>query len=271
MEGLRLGFISFFFLYLSNFAHCEVNGGNLGHRVGAGKGEYHKHLPENSLEALKAALLGSFGGGRGTLPIQFFSAFRYLEFDIQETADGELVLFHDKKLSRMLPNQGSNSQVYLKVLERLRKQGRRGVNTKDLKIKDLTIRELSALNLQGNLYWKIARLEDFLSASLVWGLKRPIAVDIKYLQTDRAKRNLIEVLGQYREDLNNRNELQFSNKYDLDPSGVSFLAFPSRFSEAFGERRTQLRRKWCALFRENGHRKIYRAAFHSKDLCQDDL
>ena len=56
-------FLGAFFLqsHLNLAAASGVSGRNLGHRVGAGKGEYHKNLPENSISALKAALLGLEG------------------------------------------------------------------------------------------------------------------------------------------------------------------------------------------------------------------
>ena len=74
---------------------------NCGHKGGY---DCMKELPENSL-----ALLNQIE------TLQRDPNFKYLQFDIRETNDKKLVVFHDKKLRRMLPNVGYNVDVYKKI------------------------------------------------------------------------------------------------------------------------------------------------------------
>ena len=60
---------------------------NRGHRACGGAGEAFPDLPENSVASLEAGLSGD-----GDQSLQHSTAFSYLEFDVQETKDGELVL-----------------------------------------------------------------------------------------------------------------------------------------------------------------------------------
>ena len=69
---------------------------NLGHRGG---GDYFDFLPENSL----ATLVASLHGVGDNDPIQTRKEFIYLEFDVRETYDNEIVVFHDKLSCRLLP------------------------------------------------------------------------------------------------------------------------------------------------------------------------
>ena len=109
-------FITIFILPLNNsFSFSR----NLGHRVGAGSGEFHKDLPENSLIAMKAALIGRDDDPPGIFPLQFNSRFFYMEFDVQETADGELVVFHDKHIKRMIPNNEKNKKAGSIIIKKL--------------------------------------------------------------------------------------------------------------------------------------------------------
>lgn len=70
----------------------------IGHRGAAG------HAPENTLAALEKGI------GLGV---------DLVEFDVQRTNDGALVLFHDRKLGQLIPGRGSIADSTLRELERL--------------------------------------------------------------------------------------------------------------------------------------------------------
>ncbi len=65
-----------------------VNAGNLGHRLG---GDIYK--PENTLYAYNKALKS----------LQNKKEFKNVEFDIRESKDGELIVFHDQTINRIVP------------------------------------------------------------------------------------------------------------------------------------------------------------------------
>ncbi len=87
---------------------------NIGHRAGAeGYDGQHCENTIQSLEAL-AALDHSSKGGE-----LLRDALHYVEIDVQETADGELVVMHDMHLRRAFPHRGPNVAAF----EQLRAQG----------------------------------------------------------------------------------------------------------------------------------------------------
>lgn len=251
--------------------HKEVSGANIGHRVGAGKGERNSHLPENSLIALRAALLVNTLGRKVhagvELPIQFLPEFRYLEFDIQETRDGELVLFHDRTLARMIPYHGENQKKLDRLAKELGKSSGRNVDPKKIKISHLTVNQLQTLDLNGIPGEKVPTLREFLTAALHWGLVKPITLEIKYLKSDKARETLIAEAARFRDLWLQKTIVEFSPRYDLDPSGVGFLSFPAKFSANFGKKGSPSRFYWCQRFKHYGFERVYRTIFHSVDLC----
>jgi hypothetical protein len=252
---------------------------NIGHRVGAGSGEVNSHLPENSLIALKVALLGSPAserliGGRKIVrpalsPIQFRSDFVYLEFDVQETYDGELVLFHDRTVQRMVPYDGENQKKLDRLALEIGKGISQRIDPKELKISQLTLSQLKTLDLAGVPGEKVPTLKEFLNGALAWGLVKPLTLEIKYLRTDKAKETMISELARFRDLWLQKHRVEFENKYDLDPSGVGFLSFPSKFKKAFGKKGSAERKYWCQRFNQHGFKKIYRTIFHSENLCSN--
>lgn len=246
---------------------------NLGHRVGAGNGEYHEHLPENSSSALRAALLGA--GKSGNNPIQYHSNFKYLEFDVQETRDGHLVLFHDKSLKRMLPANSKNKKAISSIIKEIRKQvfhprdlevdGK--IKYKKLGIKDLSLEQLKRLVLSGTLSEKVPTLEEFIFSARELGLVKPLVLEIKSIRSDAAKWKVIELLASFRDEYFSRTDVVFEKGYDMSPTGVGFLSFPKAFSKSFGKEGSKDRVGWCKILKDFGFKKIYRAYFHSKNLC----
>lgn len=124
-------------------------GDGIGHRVGA-EGYDGKHF-ENTIEAFESLArrdaAGEFDDGTVHFP--------YYEIDVQETRDGELVLFHDPNLLRGFPNVGPNVEAY----NALRSEGITPVTSS---IADLTFEQLSTLHLGGRKGLHVPKLADFL-------------------------------------------------------------------------------------------------------------
>ncbi|HAZ12453.1 MAG: hypothetical protein A2X86_16865 [Bdellovibrionales bacterium GWA2_49_15] len=231
---------------------------NIGHRVAAGEGEYHEALPENSLIALKTALLGKTYNGH---PLQFHPNFSYLEFDVQETADGQLVLFHDRKIDRMFPQNSINGPSIQKIL----KSGHKSYD--QLTIHDLTLEQLQTLVLKNSQGERIATLDNFLQGCLRWGLIRPVTLEIKYFYTDAAREYLLETYSAFKENFLGRVRVIKTKNYDLDPTGVGFLSQKSNLQDSFNFNNAQKKAYWCDRFRNAGFSTIPQIILHWNNLC----
>ena len=239
---------------------------NLGHRAGAGLLNVHADLPENSLVALKAALLGR----DGKPPIQFLDDFIYLEVDVQETADHHIVLFHDRGLTRMLPSDASNIEAYRTILEDKGVQARTGRMrpcVRDLDIQRLTLAQIQRLSLRGSTGEQVPELETFLKKCRTWGLKKPLTIDIKHLHSDLARERLICLAKIFREDYMDRADIIFETGYNLSPSGVSLIAHPHNFARSCGDEGTEIRAKWSETLFANDFEGVHQAVFHGTNLC----
>ena len=173
------------FIFLLFIALPTAIQANWGHRGGH---RYFKHLPENSLIALESSLAGGLHG-RG---IQSDERFMYLEFDIQETLDGYLIVFHDRTLGRMIPTIGSNADSYKALRKDLGFMQRTGHKRhKDFAVKNLTLAQLKTFHLKGPPGQRIPTLEEYLDAVRRFKLKKPMFIDIKLLRTEEARRRLV--------------------------------------------------------------------------------
>jgi glycerophosphoryl diester phosphodiesterase len=232
---------------------------NIGHRVGAGHRGYYKALPENSIVALKAALIGF----DHYAPLQDRSDFIYVEFDLQETADGEIVLFHDKGFKRMLPNNSINRDAIELILSEpatiKRMKGKN--NYKNLQIKHLTLKQIQTLILAQTTTERVPTLQYFLQKSLQWNIKKPMTFEIKYFQTHATRLKLIKLVKEYKNIYITQQDIKFENKFDMDKSGISFLAFKRNLKKSFPLK------KWCPIFKENGFGSVFRPITHS-NLCR---
>lgn len=227
---------------------CSVNAKNLGHRAGGGKKEYYSHLPENSLIALQHSIEG----------IQFHKDFLYLEFDIQETADGRVVVFHDKSIKRMISyeqNKKELDQIYSELGLSTKLFGR-----KKLKVKDLTFEQLRRLHLTDHPDQKVPTLEEFLSLSKEQGLIKPMAVELKYIRSEATKLRILKLLKDFNESYMKNTDIIFEKKYDM-PFRVGFLSFRSKFKKIFGKNK-----KWCEIIKKSGLHGVFKPGSH-KNLC----
>jgi hypothetical protein len=134
------------FLVFTALIHTHSDG--VGHRVGAHG--YTAAAPENSIEALR--ILAVADGLRA------FDAehFPYIEFDVQETADGELVLFHDPLVAAAFPDGGPNVEAWAALREA-------GLKRITATVQDLTAAQLGTqLHLGGCTGAHVPTLRQFL-------------------------------------------------------------------------------------------------------------
>jgi len=129
---------------------------NLGHRTGESK-----YFPENSLEQLNNSLLY----------LEHLPHFRYWEFDVRETIDSVLIVFHDESLKRMTGIKGKVSKT-----------------------------KYAELPLLWGIY-KIPTLQEVLD-QLHNRATKPIMVEIKRIKTKEAKHNLINMVDKLRDNHN---------------------------------------------------------------------
>jgi glycerophosphoryl diester phosphodiesterase len=269
---LHLITIASVLLLLSN----SLCASNIGHRASGGESDGLPHLPENSLIALQTALTGENGGEA----LQFRENFDYLEFDIRETFDGELVVFHDRDIKRMVDYQGTNQAVIDEILAdqefQQRKKGKscipiikicfkRNVSYKNLRIEDLTLEEIKRLRLKGEHNQEIPTFQEFLDTALEHGLFKPMVVEIKYLATDQARQQLLDSLIHFREMFIQSN-IVYTSDFDF-PQPVSMMTFKKSFKKSFGKYGSSGQRHWCNKAIESGFQGIFKPFNHSYDHC----
>ena len=192
----------------------EVNADNLGHRLGG-----DVYGAENTLYSYKKAIKY----------LHDKKNFKNVEFDVQETKDSELILFHDKTIKRVIPKSKYNLNVLKRVLEKKKFD--------KIEIKDLTLKETSQLLLEYKA--SIPTLEDVLKLSVKWKVHKPLHIEIKQLHSDKGRYKLIKTVSKY-------------NKL-LD---VSFIAFQKYFYKSFPDTE-----RWIALFQQH-HLKFYQIGKH---------
>ena len=227
----------------------NISAKNLGHRAGGGKKEFYSHLPENSLIALEQSLL----------ELQFNKDFLYLEFDIQETKDGEVVIFHDKTFRRMIDRKQNKAALEKIAEENELSYLKSKMNL--IRIHDVTYEQLQTLHLTDHPNQKIPTLEEFLELSKEIGLRKPMSVEIKYLYSTEVKERVIELLEQFREDYMDNADIIFEEKYDM-PFRVGFLGFRSKFKKTYKDKDHY----WCNKIEDAGLYGVFKPGNHI-NLC----
>lgn len=241
---------------------------NFGHRVAAGSGEYNSHLPENSIVALKAALLGV---GSDTV-IQDHKDFNYLEFDVRETYDNKLVLFHDVNPRKLMPNNGSNRRAYRDILRdpmTAKRHGKANPSIRDLEIRHMTFAQLQSLSLGKGKGEKVPTLENFLEKAKQWGLRKPLAAEIKDIHSDYGRREYLRLVNSFAEEYYSRVGFVKTRDYKMDDRGANILSFPSHFHRSFGDEGSALKRSWCRHIYQLGFGAVYQAFKHENNLCSE--
>jgi len=191
-------------LLLSIFS-LSIDAKNFGHRLG---GDVYSF--ENTLDCYTKALKN----------LQHKKNFKYVEFDIRETKDGKIVLFHDNDITRLIPQTKHNIKVLKRVLKRKKFE--------KIRIKDLTFKEVKGLWIEKNIH--IPTLKEVLDTSIKWNLTKPMHIEVKSLNTDMVRYKLIELINEY------------SSKLD-----ISIIAFRKNFNKSF-----PFTPRWIKLFQNNG-------------------
>ncbi len=247
--------LSAFALLLSLNAESK----NLGHRLGS---DYHKHLPENSLSVLEASIYGI--GGKDA--IMGDDRFIYFEFDIQETLDNQLVLFHDKDFKRMIPNKGVNKAVYKQIIQNVFERTGKRYKYKKLRVELVTLKEMQSLYLNANILYKVPSLEEVLNFAIVHKVKKPMVLEIKKLHSNTGRDKALNLMQNFKLSYGDNSEISFTRYYDYPLElTITFLAFPKAVEYSFPNE--SLKRSYCKRIQEMGFGGIYRARKHKFDFC----
>jgi len=153
---------------------------NEGHRLGADR--FDGAYTENTLESFKATLSDDFSK---------FKQFKYYELDIRETADAELVLYHDRYFSRRLLSESTDNKRVL-ALSGLSVWNRYRVRNQYFD----TIRKLELKNGE-----QIPTLEEFLRVAEKYKVKERILVEMKEPLSRYGMEQLFYLLSLYRFEL----------------------------------------------------------------------
>ena len=192
-------------LFLIVVLSILINAENLGHRLGGDVYQY-----ENTLNCYKKALKN----------LQQKKKFQYVEFDVRETKDHGLVVFHDSKIKRVIPKNRQNLKVLRKVLKKKK--------FKQIRVKDLTLKEIKKLLIAKDVH--IPTLEEVLASSVKWNLKKPMHIEVKSLRSDEARYKLIDLVKKYNKKLD-----------------IALIAFRKNFYKSF-----PFPPRWIALLKKNG-------------------
>lgn len=228
---------------------------NYGHRLG---GDIYSHLPENSLAVYRESILH----------LMEHEKYLYSEFDIRETLDGKLAVFHDKTLARMAPWKMNQAQ-YEQLIQLIKKRRGKKYSYKKIKLEWLNYDELKELRLKGDLEQTVPLLVDILNLSLEEHAFRPLVVEIKLLKTKEAKLQLLEQLSEFKEVFQFY-PLVFAEKYDFPGEfPITLLAFKKHFKNSFKTKEDKI---WfCRKVQELGLGGVFQAGKHHKNLCESYL
>ena len=236
---------------------------NICHRAGS---HVYTELPENSISSLKAVVFGH----QSRPAIELNKSCKYIEADVQETADGQLVIFHDSTLKRMLPNNEINQIAIKNILSdtNVRRRMRRTKKTyNSLRIKHVTLAQLQTLVLKKSTNERVPSLEQFLEVFAELGVKKPLALDIKTFYTNSARRKMISLARSFRENVLSRINTIFVNSYDMSKTGISFIGNRKSVWNSLNVKFFSSG-KWCKALHKNGFSRVYKVLKHRINLCK---
>ena len=198
------------YLAIDSYAHQPpLYGKNLGHRGGK---KHFSDLPENSLILLEHSLKGGAYGES----IQHDPNFKYLELDVRETLDGHLIVFHDRTLIRMAPNKDENRKAYRELMSNPEFVQRTGYKRyKEFRVSDLTLAEIKQFHLRDFPDQFIPTLEEYLLYARQLGLQKPIAIDVKTIQTHKARYRLAAIATNFMREYLQKANIIFEHNYRM--------------------------------------------------------
>jgi len=183
---------------------------NCGHKGGY---DCMKELPENSLALLEHLEVQ-----------QRHPRFKYLEFDVRETKDEKLVVFHDATIRRMLPDKGYNKAVY-KTLRSSDYNGKPNELSKKpsffWRVSDLTLEQIQSLSLEGRLpqpakpkRFQVPTLKKYIR-KFSKNVTKPVVFEIKKLNTTKGRKDFKQAVIDYTNSIGGNR-----------PSGTRYNSFP---------------------------------------------
>eukprot|EP00882_Tetradesmus_deserticola_P012427 GHRQ01013170.1.p1 GENE.GHRQ01013170.1~~GHRQ01013170.1.p1 ORF type:complete len:344 (+),score=111.83 GHRQ01013170.1:127-1158(+) len=209
-----------------------------GHRAGAHG--YDGQYCENTIEALQA-LIEEDNGPHG--PVKDL---HYIELDVQETADGELVVLHDFDLLRAFPNTGLNVAGY----EQLALPGLKPA-PELIQVQDVTSSQLCALHVAGREGLHAPTLREFIAAFRAASCRRPLVVEVKKVFSDGGRTMLLQLLREHK-PYADRLELEHPGMRNPHLGFLALIAFPHFYVKCFGEFGSQRWRHWSQQFASAG-------------------
>lgn len=170
---------------------------NQGHRGGC-EAEMYLHLPENSLICLEAGLQGY----NGESPLQNNEEFRYLEFDVYETKDGNVIVYHGGSNGRLFSGRHATlkfDEINRQIYESLNIKK----SYKNVKVGDLTAEEIQLFVLSEEYKQKVPTLEEYFNEIAKFNLLKPIMIEVKFVSCRKSEMGknpaklLIEIAKSY--------------------------------------------------------------------------
>ncbi|BDA49903.1 hypothetical protein COCOBI_15-0310 [Coccomyxa sp. Obi] len=216
-------------------AHPEEN---LGHRAGAPG--FTGTFCENTLPALEDLIRRD---NAGELPP---GGLVYVEFDVHETADGELVVLHDlQSVLRASEAHEINAEAAAQL--------RTAVPDLDrAHVKDVDFEQLQLLHVGGREGLRVPRLADFLECCKRCCLRKSVAVEVKCIHSDEGRKTFTQLLRQYKEEHCSKLERECAGA-EYPPFGwLAAISFPFLWAPSFGEFGSEEWRKWGHVFKQAG-------------------
>lgn len=209
---------------------------NAGHR-GGGHG-YGGHLQENTIEALRALAACDAAS--------LMHTFAYLELDIHETADGELVVFHDATLKRALPEGHSINAAPTAALVQ------QGLDARVSPVSALTAAQVQSFHLGGQEGCHVPTLQKWLRVCLELGITKSLAVEVKTLQSDKGRQKLLDLLQGYLQQSALHPQASDTSQLYAPFGRAAVIAFPWSWAKAVGEYRSHSNERWACRFASAG-------------------
>jgi len=194
---------------------------NDGHQLG---GDLFEDIPGNTIEAFAKAIQ----------TLEQNDTYLYSEFDVRETSDGQLVVFHDWDVAA-IPDTRQNRDVL-------------GAKPHGQAICELTLSQIKSLELESGC--KIPTLDEVLQSAKELKPTKPLLVEIKYLQSETARNKLFESVKKVRDETG------------LE---IHFLAFVRNINRSFPEPRVWLKKCSDSDFRVY---QVFRPKTEENDMCR---
>jgi len=157
-------------------------GKDLYHRAGGD----HCSYPENTILSLRA--LVECGQKQSSTTDK-------VEFDVYNTSDGQLVVFHDSKMAGHVDETESLGAIA--AIE-----DKYGKKFNKIKIWELTYAEINSLKLKGGYNQSVPSLDEFMYSLKSYGFKGTIMPDIKYIHENNMF-NFMQKMSMYKANHDN--------------------------------------------------------------------